>query len=288
MTNLPAVPERLTPSPLFQGAQMVAALADYRDLQKALDKAMPEQVINLDGKPFRRKGYWRAIAVAFNLTVELVQERRDVLGKLDDDTDNYVYAVTYRAATLNGRFTVGDGTCAASEKQRGRMRATEHNVRSHSHTRAYNRAVSNLVGFGEVSAEEITSHDDEKPTENPFVPPPRPEPVPSRPDPTPPVLSASEFARTTEGATRVMAVDRRTSKATGKVFHVVKFEDGREGTTFDDGVVGLAETSRQAGALIIPALETKGRYTNLVWLKPVTEDPAWSARQEPESEDVPF
>ena len=33
--------------------------------------------------------------------------------------------------------------------------ATEHNVRSHAHTRAFNRAVSNLVGFGEVSAEEV-------------------------------------------------------------------------------------------------------------------------------------
>jgi hypothetical protein len=40
--------------------------------------------------------------------------------------------------------------------------ATEHNIRSHAHTRAFNRAVSNLVGFGEVSAEEI-DRDDERP-----------------------------------------------------------------------------------------------------------------------------
>ena len=39
------------------------------------------------------------------------------------------------------------------------MRATEHNVRSHAHTRAYARAVSNLVGFGEVSAEEVDRSD---------------------------------------------------------------------------------------------------------------------------------
>jgi hypothetical protein len=32
---------------------------------------------------------------------------------------------------------------------------TVHNVRGHAHTRAFNRAVSNLVGFGEVSADEI-------------------------------------------------------------------------------------------------------------------------------------
>jgi hypothetical protein len=35
--------------------------------------------------------------------------------------------------------------------------ASHHNVRGHAHTRAFNRAVSNLVGFGEVSADEMPS-----------------------------------------------------------------------------------------------------------------------------------
>ena len=128
-------------------------------LQQALDRAMPDQIMQLDGKPFRKKGYWRAIAVAFNLTVEPVDERREIHGTLDDGSDNYVYIVTYRAATATQRATTGDGACAAAEKQRGRMRASEHNVRAHAHTRAFNRAVSNLVGFGEVSAEEIERED---------------------------------------------------------------------------------------------------------------------------------
>src|SRR5438874_1528525 len=119
----------------------------YRELQQALDRSMPEQIIKLDGKPFRKKGYWRAIAVAFNLTVEVESERREIYGDLEDGSPNYAYLITYRASTTAGRSETGDGACAAAEKSRGRMKASEHNVRSHAHTRAFNRAVSNLVGF---------------------------------------------------------------------------------------------------------------------------------------------
>jgi hypothetical protein len=144
-----------SPLPVFRGEQMAQALVAYKDLQRALDGAMPDQLMTLDGKPFRKKGYWRAVARAFNLSVDLVAEQREVHGVLEDGTDNYVWTVTYKASTHTGTATIGDGAAAAAEKQRGRMKASEHNVRSHAHTRAFNRAVSNLVGFGEVSAEEV-------------------------------------------------------------------------------------------------------------------------------------
>ena len=156
-TALATIPERVlpTPLPIFTGSEMASALLAYRELQQALDRSMPEQIIKLDGKPFRKKGYWRAIAVAFNLTVEVESERREIYGELEDGSPNYAYLITYRASTAAGRSETGDGACAAAEKSRGRMKASEHNVRSHAHTRAFNRAVSNLVGFGEVSAEEV-------------------------------------------------------------------------------------------------------------------------------------
>lgn len=178
-----------TPLPIFTGSEMTTALVAYRELQTALDKSMPEQIMELDGKPFRKKGYWRAIAVAFNLTVEPLTELREVHGLFEDGRDNFGYVVTYRASTQTGRAMTGDGACFAVEKARrfkcphlereGSTRtvhyphdrcpefdanfqwralpaqATEHNIRSHAHTRAFNRAVSNLVGFGEVSAEEV-------------------------------------------------------------------------------------------------------------------------------------
>jgi hypothetical protein len=180
-----------TPLPAFTGTQMAAALIAYKELQTALDKSMPDQIMELDGRPFRKKGYWRAIAVAFNLTVEPIDDHREVQGTFADGRDNFGYIVTYRASAPSGRAAVGDGVCFAVEKARKfrcphlekpntaskrtihfpaevcpdfdpafhwktlPSQATEHNVRTHAHTRAFNRAVSNLVGFGEVSAEEV-------------------------------------------------------------------------------------------------------------------------------------
>lgn len=158
----PASAATLTPLPVFTGSEMTRALTAYRELQQALDRAMPDQIMQLDGKPYRKKGYWRALAVAFNLTVEPVEERREDYG------GTYVYVVTYRASTASGRAAIGDGACSAEEKARGRMKATEHNVRAHAHTRAFNRAISNLVGFGEVSAEEVER--EERPAPPPKAP----------------------------------------------------------------------------------------------------------------------
>lgn len=186
--DTPAV--QLAPLPVFLGQVMVEALSAYKDLQGALDRAMPDQLMDISGRKFRKKGYWRAIAVAFNLDVKLELERVEVSGQFLDGRDNFTYLVTYRATAPNGRTITGDGAASAMEKagkfkcphqkkgarkgyaehwppdtcpdfdpdhawKRLPQEATIHNVRSHAHTRAFNRAVSNLVGFGEVSAEEI-------------------------------------------------------------------------------------------------------------------------------------
>jgi hypothetical protein len=183
--------------PLLSGAQMEQAFAKYGELQAALDRAMGDDAIVLIGdRQFRKKPYWRAVALAFNLTVELVSEEREIDGVFADGRENFVYLVTYRASTPGGRTQTGDGACAAVEKaekfkcphpeREGSPRslhyphercpdydesyrwralpaqASVHNVRSHAHTRAFNRAVSNLVAFGEVSAEEVDRDEQEE------------------------------------------------------------------------------------------------------------------------------
>jgi len=128
-------------------AMMEEAITAYVQLQQTLDRALPNCIMTIQGRQFRKKNYWRAVTTAFNLTVEAVDERWE---QFDGD---WCCDVTYRATAPNGRAAFGDGSCSFREK-RG-AQGTRHNVRSHAHTRAYNRAVSNLVGFGEVSAEEV-------------------------------------------------------------------------------------------------------------------------------------
>lgn len=141
------------------------ALDRYRSVQEQLDDRLPDCVQVIQGKQFRKKSYWRAVAVAFQVSVEIVDERRELLG------DDVVWFATARATAPGGRSMSGDGACALSEK-RGAMR-TEHNVRSHALTRAKNRAISDLVGFGEVSAEEVVFDPDERQSRGPDrLPPP--------------------------------------------------------------------------------------------------------------------
>jgi hypothetical protein len=149
------------PLPVHQGAAMAQAVEAYRHLQHDLDRAMPEQIIHHTGRPFRKKGYWRAVRTAFQVSVECVKEERLIL---DED---HGWLVTYRATAPNGTTADGDGACMASEKSK--QMGTEHNVRAHAHTRGMNRAISNLVGFGEVSAEEATADDDPRPRPAPRV-----------------------------------------------------------------------------------------------------------------------
>lgn len=264
------------PSPVFRGAQMVQALEAYRDLQNALDKSMPDQVMMLEGKPFRKKGYWRAIAVAFNLTVEPIDEHRETSGAFEDGRENFGHIVTYRATSPGGRSTTGDGSCFAVEKARrfkcphpigdGSKRtihfpqescpdydpmfqwktlpaqATEHNIRSHAHTRAFNRAVSNLVGFGEVSAEEVER--EESAPETPAV------------------------ERRKDGSALVVGIETKTGQGTNGpwTMYLVHFDDGREGSTFEAKLKEFAEGAKTAGTLVLPTFEQRGKYTNLTGL----------------------
>ncbi len=145
---LMAVPEK--PSTIVRAAigDVTEAITEYTRIQVALDKALPDCIQTIGGKDFRKKSYWRAIATAFNLSLEIRDEKLD-----EAESGAWGYLVTYRATAPNGRFADGDGSCFASEKSEAQ--ATVHNVRAHAHTRAMNRAISNLVGFGEVSAEEV-------------------------------------------------------------------------------------------------------------------------------------
>lgn len=147
----------------------------YEDLKTAvLDKKVDIQVI--EGKEFKKKSYWRKIATFFNLSIETLEEKHEQIGK------TFAYHFTVKCIAPNGRYVVGTGSCDAYEKCTLRdgiyvkydkfskswkpcQPNSIHNIRATAYTRAFNRAVSDLVGGGEVSAEEVTAQDIEEATE---------------------------------------------------------------------------------------------------------------------------
>jgi hypothetical protein len=143
------------------------AMTEYTRVKNTLDRALPDCIMNIRGKQFRKKNYWRAVATAFNLDVVCIEK-----GKVELPNGDWGVEVTYRATAPNGRCADGDGACMASEKS-GNM-ATYHNIRAHAHTRGFNRSVSNLVGFGEVSYDELQGGVDGTGTDTGGAPPPPP------------------------------------------------------------------------------------------------------------------
>lgn len=154
-----------TPNPKFLSASIVKpavtpdeaieAWNDYIALKKKI--CTKDDVVEINGKDFPKKSYWRKCATMFNLSVEVRNEKeiRNLKGSVRFD-------IVYRATAPNGRFADGDGSCFSQEKtdKDGEIiTMSDHNTRSTAHTRAFNRAVSNLVGGGEVSAEEMNSKD---------------------------------------------------------------------------------------------------------------------------------
>ena len=143
---------------------------NYQDLVKALlDKSDYQMIRTKDGmQPKKKKSAWRKLATAFNISDDIVEEEI-----IRDECHRIISAKFVVKATLpNGRYGMGLGDCSIYDKVkkddekeptpfelRKRFNNAEHDVISTAHTRAKSRAISDLVGGGEVSAEELSGMD---------------------------------------------------------------------------------------------------------------------------------
>lgn len=130
-----------------------------------------EEVVNAiltkddyQGTQFKKKSAYRKLATAFQFSDEVVKE--DII---KDDKGRVVTAEFHVKATAkNGRFAIGVGMCSLYDKinkkdrtepsefeLRKRFSNPDHDIISTAHTRAKNRAIADLIGTGEVSAEEM-------------------------------------------------------------------------------------------------------------------------------------
>ncbi|MCP9491558.1 MAG: hypothetical protein MSC31_17035, partial [Solirubrobacteraceae bacterium MAG38_C4-C5] len=138
--------------------QVVAGMRAYQQLLRELLDPSDWQTHDKNDrpldKPFLKKSGWRKIARAFNLSFECVHSRVE----RDEHGHPERAEVWIRAVAPNGQYGDGDGYCSADEgrfqSNRGKAKI-ENDLRATATTRAKNRAVSDLVGMGEVSAEEI-------------------------------------------------------------------------------------------------------------------------------------
>ncbi|GGE16327.1 hypothetical protein GCM10011571_17500 [Marinithermofilum abyssi] len=106
---------------------------------------------NISGKQHPKKSFVRKVQRFFNVSCEIIQDEP----LIDPKTGKMIAWLAKARATHveTGAYQEADGSCGFEEKVE--KQRTLHNVRAHAITRAKNRAILDLVGFGEVSAEEI-------------------------------------------------------------------------------------------------------------------------------------
>lgn len=105
-------------------------------------------VIQIAGKPYILKSGWRKLAFAFNLNDEIIREEKEATP--DGET---IWRMWVKVTAPNGREVVAVAAASTAERE---FAHEEHDPYAMCHTRAKNRAISDILGLGEVSAEEIT------------------------------------------------------------------------------------------------------------------------------------
>lgn len=153
--------------------EIVANWKQFQELKKMLLDESDYQTYNRNGKEekFIKKSGWRKFATAFGITLQEIASEEKVLG---DSGDWIVIIKKVRATAPNGRFFDGIGSCDSHEDKfeetvwegpkgsrykvpTGRYTFKYNDLTGTAYTRAANRAISDLVGGGEVSAEEVVN-----------------------------------------------------------------------------------------------------------------------------------
>lgn len=130
-----------------------AALRTQQQLAAAYDKACTALIgpndVQMDGnRSFKKKSAWRKLARHFGISTA-------VSGITKEDMNGiFVATVTVRASGPWGQSAEAVGACGTDEAT-GRRVITIADAIATAETRSTNRAISNLIAMGEVSAEEI-------------------------------------------------------------------------------------------------------------------------------------
>jgi len=130
--------------PAVTAGVMRESMRQFQSLKASLlDKS---DIATIKNKPFIKRSGWRKLSLAFNLSDAIIKEERD------DFEGGFRWRMWVMVTAPNGRSVVGVAGCSSEERDFAHL---EHDVYSICHTRAKNRALSDMIGSGEVSWEEL-------------------------------------------------------------------------------------------------------------------------------------
>lgn len=149
-------------APAGELSHLKNAYEKYKEIQKFIDETLENSVFSKTTAKgevrYRKTNYWKAIAKAYEFSLTKISEEQVIF-----DGGDWGFRVTYRATDPSGRSCDADGSCFASEKQLFPGQDSVHNVLGHATTRAKDRAIADLVGFGGEVYDEAVKLEDPPP-----------------------------------------------------------------------------------------------------------------------------
>jgi hypothetical protein len=154
--------------PIASPQEMKEAQDAFRALVEACMEKKDALYIKKDGSMsvepvdgatrFLKNSMWMKVALGFNLDMETLSS--EYLEGEDKNGKFFVYTTRVRVTAPNGRFVIGIGSCSSRDpffsKAKGYEKTVQpQDIQMKSETVAYNRAISDIVGRREVSAEEV-------------------------------------------------------------------------------------------------------------------------------------
>jgi len=135
------------------------ALQEWEAYQTITEKMLDDtDYQQIQGRAFKKKSAWRKYARAFNITTEIIDKE---INKTDKGAVIEASFIV-RATLPTGRYADGWGNCS---RQEGNKAHPNHDIPATAMTRATNRAIADLIGAGEVTAEEILAEEQLKKVE---------------------------------------------------------------------------------------------------------------------------
>lgn len=134
--------------PAMTAEESLSAWHEFQELKANVKSS--NDIIQIRGNEYLKKSFWRKMATFFNLTDEIITREVELDNKGKTRTAYYEVRVVHP----NGRSVVGIGFCSAAERN---FAHPDHDIRAVANTRAKNRAISDMIAGGEVTAEEMTN-----------------------------------------------------------------------------------------------------------------------------------
>ena len=145
--------------PIVTAPMDVAKMKEHFDKIQELKRSLIDprsDTVKIAEKTYILKSGWRKLAFAFNLKDEIIKEYKEEIEKEDEETKEKYKATVWhmwvKVTAPNGREAIGIAAASSDERE---FAHDEHDPYALCHTRAKNRAISDILGLGEVSGEEM-------------------------------------------------------------------------------------------------------------------------------------